>query len=258
MGDAMPLPNDTLNLLVEYIKEQGPYVLASPEDAEHFRNAKRKMQNAKVEEKKEEKKFEVSLSPPPKPAVKYEPPAPKPVVIARAVVKEEAHPPAKPSFDLSGVRNILSVVAPELAILNEIPNDAMAKKISERWKTKNQSAPISILVYQEPPEQRALLDQVARALDVYFGPAKIVQAEGIEKDKQWGAFLSVADLKMVIVCDYTLWQLNGLMQFYKETPAQGVRVLGNVPIFLLPDLSLYLKDSLLKRSLWKALCQKLS
>lgn len=255
MGDAMPLPNDTLNLLVEYIKEQGPYVLASPEDADYFRNAKRKMQNAKVEERK----IEVPLPLPPKPVIKYEPPpppAPKPVVIAAPVVKEEA--PAKPSFDLSGVRNILSVVAPELAILNEIPSDILAKKISERWKTKNQSAPISILVYQEPPEQRALLDQVARALDVYFGPAKIVQAEGIEKDKQWGAFLSVADLKMVIVCDYTLWQLNGLMQSYKETPAQGVRVLGNVPIFLLPDLSLYLKDSLLKRSLWKALCQKLS
>ena len=121
----MPLPNDTLNLLVEYIKEQGPYVLASPEDAEHFRNAKRKMQNAKVEEKKEEKKFEVSLSPPPKPAVKYEPPpppAPKPAVIASPVVKDEAHPPANPSFALSGVRNLLSVVAPELAILNEPPH----------------------------------------------------------------------------------------------------------------------------------------
>jgi hypothetical protein len=65
-------------------------------------------------------------------------------------------------------------------------------------------------------------------------------------------------LKWVIVCDYSLWQLRGLMQFYKETPAQGTRMLGNVPIFLLPDLSLYLKDPLLKRSLWKALCQKFS
>jgi hypothetical protein len=251
MGDAMPLPNDPINLLLEYLKEEGSYVLASPEDAEFFRNAKRKMQNAKVEEKK----IEVPILPPPlpKPVVKQELPPPPPPPKA----KEET-PIAKPSFDLSGVRNVLSVVAPELAILNEIPSDAIAKKISERWKTKNQSAPISILVYQEPPEQRALLDQVARAIDVYYGPAKIVQAEGIEKDKQWGAFLSVADLKLVIVCDYTLWQLNGLMQFYKETPAQGIRVLGNVPIFLLPDLSLYLKDALLKRSLWKALCQKFS
>jgi hypothetical protein len=252
MGDAVPLPNDALNALIEYIKEQGPYVLASPEDADYFRKAKYKPEAPKAEEKKPEAAL------PPKPVVKHEVP-PKPIAIAPPVInKEEPPPPAKPSFDLSSVRHILSVVAPELAIINEIPNDSMARKISERWKTKNQSAPISILVYQEPPEQRALLTEVARALEVYFGSAKIVQAEGIEKDKQWGAFLSVPDLKMVIVCDYTLWQLNGLMQFYKETPAQGTRVLGNVPIFLLPDLSLYLKDSLLKRSLWKALCQKFS
>lgn len=245
----MPLPSKTLNLLIEYLREEGPYVLASPEDANYFRNAKCKTQNAKVEIVVP--KIEAPI---PKPVIKQEiPPPPKPAV----VIKEEP-PEPKPSFDLSSVRNVLSVVAPELAILNEIPSDAMAKKISERWKTKNQSAPISILVYQEQPEQRALLEQIAKAIDVYFGPAKIVQAEGIEKEKQWGAFLSVADLKLILICDYTLWQLGGLMQFYKETPAQGIRILGNVPIFLLPDLSLYLKDPLLKRSLWKALCQKCS
>ncbi len=255
----MPLSHESLNLLVEYIKEQGPYVLASPEDANYFRKSKKAQ--------------------PPKPAAVQESPLqPRPIV--RAEKQEQNEPPLssktaapsplaqilappepplrKPSFDLSSVRNVLSVVAPELVILNEIPSDTIARKISERWKTKNQSAPISILVYQEPPEQRALLEQIAKALDVYFGPAKIVQAEGIEKEKQWGAFLSVADLKTILVCDYTLWQLGGLMQFYKETPAQGIRILGNVPVFLLPDLSLYLKDPLLKRSLWKALCQKFS
>jgi hypothetical protein len=181
---------------------------------------------------------------------------PQPAPPAIPAPKIEEPPPPRINSDLSSVRNVLSVVAPELAILNEIPSDATAKKISERWKTKNLSAPISILLLNEPPEQRALLEQIALALDVVFGPAKIVHAEGIEKEKQWSQFLSVADLKSVIVCDYTLWQLNGLMQFYKE--AQGMRTLGTVPLFLLPDLSLYLKDPLLKRSLWKALCQKFS
>lgn len=252
----MPLLSNTLTRLLECLKEQGPYVLASPEDANYFRKIKYKIP------KKEEKKSESPLLS--KPVIQQEEPLPS----TKPVSKEQEvplppkpmaiQPIIRPSSDFAGVRQVLSVVAPELTILNEIPTDAIAKKISERWKTKNQSAPISILVYQEPPEQRILLDQVARALDVYFGPAKIVQAEGIEKEKQWGTFLSVADLKMVIVCDYTLWQLNGLMQFYKETPAQGMRVLGNTPLFLLPDLSLYLKDALLKRSLWKALCQKFS
>ena len=254
MGDAMSLPTDTLSLLLDHLREHEPqFVLASPDDANFFRAARKK-------------KEEPPSPPPPKPVAVIErpsPPKPAPVVVVekpapKPVVIEEEKLEPRPKLDFSGVRNVVSVVAPELVILNEIPSDAMAQKIAERWKTKNQTAPISVLSFQEPPEQRALLEGVVRALDVYFGPAKLVNAEGIEKDKQWEAFLSVADLKMVIVCDYTLWQLNGLMQFYKETPAQGSRMVGNTPLFLLPDLSLYLKDPLLKRSLWKALCQKFS
>ncbi len=246
----MSSPPDTLNLLLEAIQEQGAYVLAAPEDADFFRKRK------------------APAPPPPKveappPAIiKPLPPAPKkeappspPPAPKIAIAKEEI---AKPTLNLSVVQNVLSIVAPELAILPEIPSDAIARKIAERCKTKNQTAPLSLLLLHEPPEQRALLEQIAKALDIYFGPAKVVQAEAIEKEKQWEAFLSVPELKMVIACDYTLWQLNGLMQFYKETPAQGTRTLGKVPLFLLPDLSLYLKDPLLKRSLWKALCQKCS
>lgn len=182
-------------------------------------------------------------------------------------------------------------IAPELAILNTPPNDAIAKKITSRWKTKNQTAPITILYSHEIPEQKALLEEITKALDVYFGPAKLVLAEPIEREKQWEALLSMPELKLIICCDYTLWQLGSLMKFYKETPAMkkeispycglqqseqtGIvalaanelssprvsvinRQLGDKPLFLLPDLSLYLKDPLLKRSLWKALCQTLS
>lgn len=232
MGGAVSIAKE----LLTYLKEEGPYVLASPEDAAYFR-----------------KKVIVETPPP---IVKMEIPVFKPVAIEKPVVNEEDA--VVTSFQGTSVRNVLSVVAPELALLNEIPSDTMARKIAERWKTKNQTAPISLLLFQEPAEQRALLEQIAKALDICFGSAKIVYAEGIEKEKQWESFLSVADLKMVIVCDYTLWQLSSLMQFYKETPAQGTRMLHNTPLFLLPDLSLYLKDPLLKRSLWKALCQKCS
>ncbi len=277
MGDPVPLPNDTLSIILSYLEEAGSYVLASPEEADYFRKGAKK---AKKEEKEIGLGLEIPKAVPPTKEIglglghglgleipKALPPivpatAPKsvpvPLNVSESVSVSESVPPPFPSSPQNSIRNILSSIAPELAILNEIPSDAIAKKISERWKTKNQSAPISILLFQEPAEQKALLEQIAKALDVCFGPAKIVQAETIEKEKQWEAFLSVADLKMVLVCDYTLWQLNGLLGFYKETPAQGVRTLGNVPLFLLPDLSLYLKDPLLKRSLWKALCQKFS
>ena len=155
-------------------------------------------------------------------------------------------------------KSVLGKMAPKIAILDEIPHDHLAKKIKNQWKTKNQTAPISILYYQEIPEHKELLDQITIALDVYFGPAKQVSAQAIEKEKQWEAFLSVPELKIVICCDYTLWQLSSLMQFYKETPHLKKRQLGEKSLFLLPDLSLYLKDPLLKRSLWKAFNQILS
>lgn len=160
-----------------------------------------------------------------------------------------------PSF--ASLFTLIAKVAPEWALLKNIPDDDIAKKIANRWKTKNQSAPITILQFGEPELHQKFLQEISKSLDVYFGPAKLVQAETIEKEKQWEAFLSSDGLKLILICDYTLWQLNGLMQFYKEVPAQGTRMLGKIPLFLLPDLSLYLKDPLLKRSLWKALCQKI-
>ncbi len=253
MGDAMPLPSDTLNLLLEILREQGPYIYATPGDANFFRKQGKppvkKSAISTLIEKTEVPPLRVEAA---KVEVKVQEAKP----VQELTVKEEEF--LQPKLNFSLVRDTLSRVAPELAIIQEIPSDITAQRIAERWKTKNQSAPISILSFQEPPEQRALLEQIAKALDVYFGPAKIVHAEEIERETQWEAFLSVSDLKMVIACDYTLWQLSGLMHFYKETPAQGTRALKNVPLFLLPDLSLYLKDPLLKRSLWKALCQKFS
>ncbi|MBU6383881.1 MAG: hypothetical protein KGQ49_01080 [Verrucomicrobia bacterium] len=323
----------TLDAIVAYLREQGPYVLASQDDADYFRKSFRK--SAPAQAATPSPRVDATLSPrldaaslprvdaaslprfdaavpmvtpsprldaavpmvtpsprldaavpmvtpsprldaavtmaTPSPrldaAVPMATPSPRvdgAVTIAATAPRVDATVTAtapkrpKPTAQFAGVRNILSVVAPELAILDEIPNDALAKKLSERWKTKNQTAPISILTFQEPEEQKRLLEEIARALDVYFGPAKLVSAEKIEKEKQWDAFLSVEGLKLVVVCDYTLWQLNHLMQFYKETPAQGIRMLSQVPLFLLPDLSLYLKDASLKRSLWKALCQKCS
>jgi hypothetical protein len=145
-----------------------------------------------------------------------------------------------------------------MPLLQEIPSDAIAKKIANRWKTKNQIAPITVICYQENPEHRQLLEQIVKALDVYFGPAKLLIADAVEREKEWKTFLSAVDLKLVIACDYTLWQLQNLCPFYKEIPAQKYRQLGEKPLFLLPDLSLYLKDPLLKRSLWKALCQMIS
>lgn len=159
---------------------------------------------------------------------------------------------AKP-LPFQKLKSLFQKIAPNLPILAEPPSDAFAKKIHTRWKTKNQTAPITLLSFQEPPEQKALLIEIVKALDVCFGPARLVEAGPIEQEQQWEALLSVPELRWVLCCDYTLWQLPKLLSLFKEVPAQQTKTIGPKPLFLFPDLSLYLKDPLLKRSLWKAL-----
>jgi hypothetical protein len=230
-------------------------ILASPEETQFFRAAAKRKQPPKTPEPAIPK-FE-PLPEPPKMS-KPPPPEPLPQEVPRPLPLPEPKLEPRKEVSFGSIRSAFQKAAPHIPILDEIPSDAAAKKIGSRWKTKNQTAPISILSFSEPQPQKALLEEIALALDVYFGPSRLIAAEPIEKEKQWSAFLSAQDLKLVIACDYTLWQLSDLMRHYKEHPAQGIRTLGSVPLFLLPDLSLYLKDPLLKRSLWKALCQKLS
>lgn len=276
-SDALALIRDTLSYLQS---ETDSPIFASQETADYFR---KKQEIVKTAGKKKEPSIEPEIKRseekaiplPPIEAVKIAPsasaiPEKNPVPVEKPLPKldeKKTEPPAAPKdfqapraspIPLTDVRKLFTALFPQFPVIDSIPSDAIAVKIAERWKTKNKTAPISILAFQEPPEQRALLEQIAKALDATFLSARLIEAEPIEKEKQWEAFLSVPDLKIVIVCDYTLWQMKHLMTLFKENPTQGNRTLGTIPLFLLPDLSLYLKDPLLKRSLWKALCQKIS
>ena len=265
--------------LIEQLRQhlqENHVILASPEDAAYFRNCalktdkktkattpdpapKENKQLPPYTPQQSKEKLEAAPSSDGKPENLVNEQtliAPKPK--EQPIVETLPAPSKSPAELFSSIRSIVMKTAPDLAILDEIPDDAIAKKIKTRWKTKNQSAPISILASHEIPLHKAFLEEIAIALDVFFGPARIVAAESIEKERQWDSFLASENLKLIIMCDSTLWQLEHLRKLYKETPAQSTRMLGNVPLFLLPDLSLYFKDPLLKRSLWKALCQKCS
>jgi hypothetical protein len=194
----------------------------------------------------------VKAAPLPFPVKPSPPPTTTPTFSPRLPPLSSPSIEAKP-LPFQKLKALLQKIAPSLPILPEPPSDAFAKKIHTRWKTKNQIAPITLLSFQEPPEQKALLQEIVKALDVYFGPARLVEAGPIEKEQQWEALLSVPELRWILCCDYTLWQLPKLLSLFKEIPAQQIKTIGSKPLFLFPDLSLYLKDPLLKRSLWKAL-----
>lgn len=265
-NEYLQLIQDTL----QYLKEHPDSTLAAASDYHYFREqyktsvARRRgilappaaviaplsIPEAKIETVQPEVVLPKKEIEPPK----ITPPSsPKTAPVETKVMTPAADSLQWPTYSFSKWKAIFSKIAPDLPVLSEMPQDWVAKKIATRWKTKNLSAPITILSYQELPEQKTLLEQITLALDVHFGPAKLVSAEPLEKEGQWDTFLSVEELKVIITCDYTLWQMPGLLKYYKENA--GGRHIGEKELFLLPDLSLYLKDPLLKRSLWKALCQ---
>ncbi len=259
------LNSEALNLIREIRQacaSEEP-LLASAEDCDYFRSLYRTL-------KSEPQPVAPVLAEPP-PTPKAAPaPAPAPVMpepppitkveiappVAIPLAIEKPQPQTQERFE--DLRRLFAKISPHFRILDEIPKDEQAKQISERWKTRNQAASISLLFHQESEPHRQLLEHLAQALDVAFGGARLIQCSPIEKEKQWEAFLSVPELKTVIICDSTLWQLPNLLQYFREVPSHSERYLQKTPLFLLPDLSLYLKDPLLKRSLWKALCQKLA
>ncbi|MBF8262923.1 MAG: hypothetical protein HW387_588 [Parachlamydiales bacterium] len=252
LSEARNLIRDALDHL-----QSEKTILAEAHDCDYFRRLYRTL--------KDSPPSPAPIAPKPIPLeIKTEPAvliAPPPIPTAPPPAKNpEAEPvrtlaPKDTSFE--DVRKMMSRVFPEMTFPTIIPSDVKARQIAERWITKNQSAPLSILFFQEQKAQHQFLVNLTAALDTFYGEAKLIQAEGIEKDNQWEAFLSVPQLKLVIVGDYALWQMPHLLQYYRENPTRTEKFLQKTPVMLLPDLTLYLKDPSLKRSLWKALCQKI-
>ncbi len=161
--------------------------------------------------------------------------------------------------NLSGIKEDFTLLFPNIPIIKEIPSDRMAIKILNKWKYKNQAAEITILAYMEKDKKTLnFLESFAKALDIYFYPARVVQAQVLEEEDQWEFFLSSQRLKIIIASDYSIFALKKLMRFYKELPNSSKHFLLNVPLFILPEVSLYIKNPLLKASLWKAIKQKIS
>lgn len=145
---------------------------------------------------------------------------------------------------------------PDWKLSESIPSDSLAKKNKDAW-LKNQEVPtVIILSFQENVQQLTFLKNIAHAITLRLAPTRIISASQIEKDNQWEAILKSAQLQLIISSDYGLYLQPQLMQHYKEIPGQSKHTLNNIPLLLLSDISLYLKEPQLKPLLWRAICNE--
>jgi hypothetical protein len=189
------------------------------------------------------------------------PPSPKPQpVVAPLPSPAPETKPQKGFFELEipkppapepteEIQKILKEIAPDLYFHKHPLSDYKAKRIKEAWKEKRGTPAIPILF--QGVQYRKFVDRIAKAIDTVYGSCRLVE---ITAGKKWDDFLEFEGLKLIIAPDLFIFGNKELLSFYKETPQQKVRKLGNIPLLLLPDLSLYYKDPYLKRSLWNVIC----
>ena len=165
--------------------------------------------------------------------------------------------PQKNEHNIGEIKKIINEVYPSYKLHENIPSDKKARQIAQSWKLKKHATDITILTFRETPQQLLFLKNLTVAIDIVSLPSKIISAKEIEKENGWNIFLSQEDLKLVIACDYSILGLPNLVKHYKEMPETKQHFLQDIPLFMLPDISLYLKEPLLKKSLWASLIKKI-
>jgi len=159
--------------------------------------------------------------------------------------------------NFNDIKNIVSNIAPKIKITDPL-SDEIAKQNIHKYKLKNSAANITILAYRENERFYKFLEKLAVATNIYFYPTKIISAYLIEKQNSWDIFLSQDTIYLIISLDYTIFELPNLKKFYRENPTKKEKFLKDIPLFLLPDLSIYLKEPTLKKTLFTTLKQKIA
>lgn len=135
-------------------------------------------------------------------------------------------------------------------------DDTLAKNISKRWQLKKK-CDVTIFSFQENPQEILFLKNLSFAIKTYFFPSQVISYSKLLKSQKLNIFFKENNIKLIIASDYYIWKYPYLTENYKEIPSSGEFFLKDIPLFLLPDISIYLKEPLLKKELWKLLCKKI-
>jgi hypothetical protein len=244
---------------VRFIKENfAPHevLLSSSANCLFFKESRPAPVQAKVQPKVQpEMQVPKPLPVPPPPKKSPVIVAPPPEVAKKSVVLEKPAPPVQATND--EWKQLLGRLAPHLALSDQIPDDKTAQKLAGGWKTHTQVAPVVLLSFGEKGEERAFLDNLAKAIEQKLKPAKVVDAKQLEQEKTWDLFLESDLLKWILApADFRKWPQ--LMQHYREIPAKSECYLEKVPLLVLSPFADYFKNPALKKDLWQTLCSSLS
>lgn len=177
---------------------------------------------------------------------------------AQVPVKEVAskeftlEPLQKPQeIELNDIQKLVVDRYPGKLIINEIPSDEEAKQMNAEWKQELVIPEVIILSFNESLEQQLLLQNIAKAIQASLAPAAMIPA--VKLEQQWEKVLKTKSLKLIIATSHGLQTSPTLWKQYREAQKQAKHFLGDVPLYMLSDLSIYLKNPQLKVPVWQDL-----
>ncbi len=157
--------------------------------------------------------------------------------------------------EMKDLKELISKKYPK-TLLYDVPlNDSKARQIKNAWKQLQDIPPV-VIFYSKKHHEKFLFN-VSKAISQMICPSIAFHVSNFELKENFERLLNDPKLKLVITPDEVLLGSKVLMSAYKELPQKKLRFLGEKPLLLLPDLSLYFKDPKLKASLWRLICQHL-
>lgn len=177
------------------------------------------------------------------------------VILERSLNREQ--PDIQKASDFNELRKLWQQQCPQVPLIDIIPSDEKSKIISERWRSRSSSPGVVLLYFSENSREKAFLTNIAAAISLHFVSAEVMSASKIEADRTWAQLVGSPSLRLLIAQHHSFETLPELSKIYREDTARGHHTLGRIPLFLLSDLSLYMREPKLKISLWQTLCQKL-
>lgn len=160
----------------------------------------------------------------------------------------ESQPPSKP-IDFSDLRKIMGEKFPHIPLIDNIPDDAVAKRAISSGKQPLTLPQVALLAFDEIPAHREFLTNVAKAIEGIGATAQVHSASTLENDFGWDVVIR-SGVRLVIASSSGLYASPGLQKLHREVQKQGRHYLGDCPLLLMSDIGFYLQEPSLKHSLW--------
>lgn len=188
-------------------------------------------------------------TPPPVPAEKPKlTPKAKPIALSQST-KEVA------PQNMSPFLSFMQRSFPHTRLHTQPLQDKRAQAVRLAYQDRQNLSSVPLLYDASLLPFRPLLENIAKAISLVFTPSRLLDITSMHSSDSWQTLLEAENVTLTLVPDSILASYPKLASLVDEAGAHAL--LGPHPLLHLPDLSLYQKDPLLKRSLWETLCQKL-